>query len=103
MMQKMMFILLTVAAVSLYVSDASAQEKTAKLKVSKMTCSTCPISVRHRVMQMKGIYAAIVDYDPETSTASVTVTYEDKEQSPKAIAEAITQFGYPASVEMAAP
>ncbi len=102
-MQKMMFILLTIAAVSLHASDALAQEKTARLKVNKMTCSTCPISVRHRVMQMKGIYAAVVDYDPETSTASVTVTYEDKEQSPKAIAEAITQFGYPASVEKTDP
>jgi len=45
-------------------------------------------------MQMKGVHAAAVDID----TALATVTYEDSEQSPQAIAKAITELGYPATI-----
>ena len=92
----MIILLLGIATVG--AAPASAQEKTATLKVSGMTCSACPISVRHRALQMKGVHAAIVDYEAASATATATITYEDSEQSPQAIAEAISKLGYPATV-----
>ena len=53
-----------------------------------------PISIRHRAIQMKGVHTASVDID----SALATVTYEDREQSPQAIAQAITELGYPTTI-----
>ena len=64
------------------------------MHVSGMTCGTCPISIRHRALQMKGVHAATADIN----TASASVTFEDSEQSPQAIAQAITKLGYPATI-----
>jgi len=74
-----------------------AQEQTVSMHVSGMTCGTCPISVRHRAMQMKGVHSAVVDID----TALATITYEDSEQSSQAITQAITELGYPATITSA--
>jgi len=43
---------------------------------------------------MKGVHTASVDID----SALATVTYEDSEQSPQAIAQAITELGYPTTI-----
>jgi len=77
-----------------YMQDGVAQEQTVSMHVSGMTCGTCPISVRHRAMQMKGVHSTSVDID----TALATVVYEDSEQSPQAIAQAITKLGYPTTI-----
>ncbi|MFQ5428438.1 MAG: heavy-metal-associated domain-containing protein [Thermodesulfobacteriota bacterium] len=73
-----------------------AKEATAVLHVSGMTCSSCPITIRHRALKMKGVHKAVV----KMSTATATVTYEDTEQSPEAIARAITKLGYPANIKV---
>jgi len=74
---------------------ALAKEATAVLHVSGMTCSTCQITIRHRVMKMKGVSKAVV----KRASATATVTFEDTEQTPAAIARAITKFGYPTVVK----
>jgi len=79
---------------AMHAQNSNAQEQTVTMHVSGMTCGTCPISVRHRALQMKGVHAAAVDLD----TATATVTYEDSEQSPQVIARAITELGYPATI-----
>lgn len=81
----------------MYAHPGAAQEQTVTMHVSGMTCGTCPISVRHRALQLKGVHAAAVDLD----TATATVTYEDSEQSPHTIAQAITRLGYPATIRKA--
>jgi len=78
----------------MYAHNSAAQEQTVTMHVSGMTCGTCPISVRHRALQLHGVHAAAVELD----TATATVTYEDSEQSPQAIARAITELGYPATI-----
>jgi len=80
--------------VILFAQTGLAQEQTVSMHVSGMTCGTCPISVRHRALQMKGVHSATVDLD----TALATVTFDDSEQSPQAIAQAITKLGYPATI-----
>jgi mercuric ion binding protein len=77
-----------------YAQTGFAQEKIVSMHVSGMTCGTCPISVRHRAMQMKGVHSATVDLD----TALATITFEDSEQTPQSIAQAITKLGYPATI-----
>jgi len=94
-MRKMLLITGCFFMAATYAQTGFAQEKTVSMHVAGMTCGTCPISVRHRAMQMKGVHSATVDLD----TALATVTYEDSEQSPKAIAQAITKLGYPATVK----
>jgi len=79
---------------AMFAQDGIAQEQIVTMNVSGMTCGTCPISIRHRALQMKGVHAATADIN----TASATVTFEDSEQSPQAIAQAITKLGYPATI-----
>jgi len=83
----------------MHAQHGDAQEQTVTMHVSKMTCSSCPVSIRHRALQMKGVHAAVVDY----KTATATITYEDSEQTPQAIAETITKLGYPATINNAKP
>ncbi|MDQ6996974.1 MAG: cation transporter [Mariprofundus sp.] len=94
-MRKILLIAAFFSMTVIYAQVGSAQEQTVTMHVSGMTCGTCPISVRHRALQLEGVHSAAVDLD----TASATVTYEDSKQSPKAIAQAITKLGYPATIK----
>lgn len=93
-MRRMMLSIVFISIAAMHAQDGAAQERTVVLHVSAMTCGTCPISVRHRALQLKGVHATAVDLD----TATATVTYEDSEITPQAIAAAITTLGYPATV-----
>lgn len=96
-MRRMMLAIVFLSIAAMHAQDGAAQERTVVLHVSAMTCGACPISGRHRALQLQGVHAASVDLD----TATATVTYEDSEQSPQAIAAAITTLGYPATVRKA--
>jgi len=96
-MRRMILSIVFLSITTIYAQNGAAQEQTATLHISGMTCGTCPISIRHRALQMKGVHTATVDLN----TAAATVTYEDSEQSPQAIAQAITKLGYPARVKKA--
>jgi len=93
-MQKILLAVALFSMTAIYAQNTVAQEQTVIMHVAGMTCDTCPISVRHRAMQMKGVHTAAVDIN----TALATVTYEDSEQSPQSIAQAITKLGYPTTV-----
>jgi len=93
-MRKMLLITGCLFTAATYAQTGFAQEQTVSMHVSGMTCGTCPISVRHRALQMKGVHTAAVDLD----TATATVAFEDSEQSAQAIAQAITKLGYPATI-----
>lgn len=86
------FVFLSMTAI--YAQNGAAKEQTVTMHVSGMTCGACPVTVRHRALQLKGVHAARVDLE----RATATVTYDDGEQSPQAIAAAITALGYPARV-----
>ena len=93
-MKRMIILAALTFIVTANVQNSVAQEQTVTMHVAGMTCGTCPISVRHRALQMKGVHSASVDID----TALATVVYEDSEQSPQVIAQAITKLGYPTTV-----
>jgi mercuric ion binding protein len=98
-MRKILLFVALFSATAIYAQNAIAQEQTATIHVSGMTCSTCPVTVRHRVKQMKGVHDVIVDYEAASASATATITYEDSEQSPGAIAQTISKLGYPATVK----
>ena len=93
-MKKIVLIAAFVSFVTLSAQRGWTQEQTVIIHVSGMTCGTCPISIRHRALQLTGVHTAKVDLD----TASATVTYEDNKQSAQKIAQAITKLGYPATI-----
>ncbi len=90
-MRRMILTAVFLSITAMHAQSGAAQEQTVTMHVSGMTCGTCPISVRHRALQLKGVHTAAVDLD----SATATVTYEDSEQSAQAIARAITELGYP--------
>ncbi|MDQ6954336.1 MAG: cation transporter [Mariprofundaceae bacterium] len=94
-MRKILLIAAFFSMTVIYSQVGAAQEQSVTMHVSGMTCGTCSISVRHRAMQMEGVHSAAVDID----TATATFTYEDSQQSPDAIAQAITKLGYPAMIK----
>jgi len=94
-MKKIILTSLFLVLILLPARYALAKEATTVLHVSGMTCSTCPITIRHRVLKMKGVHKALV----ERSSATATITFEDSEQTPEAIAKAITRLGYPTAVK----
>ncbi len=91
-------IILTAVLFSVFLIPAHyalAKEATTVLHVSGMTCGTCPITIRHRLLKMKGVHKAVV----EMATATATVTYEESEERPSAIAGVITKLGYPTEIK----
>ena len=63
---------------------AMADETTATFTVEKMTCATCPLTVRIAMKRVDGVIDA-------------TVTFDDSETTVKEIAEASTNVGFPAT------
>jgi mercuric ion binding protein len=97
-MKRMILPILFISMTFMLPQPGAAQEQTTTLHVSGLTCSTCLITVRHRALKLKGVHTAAADMDT-ADTATATITYEDSEQSPQAIAQAITELGYPATVK----
>ena len=98
-MKKIVWAAACMSFLTLSAQTGVAQEQTVRMHVSGMTCGVCPISIRHRAMQMNGVHAASVDLEQ----ASATVTFEDKTQSAQAIAHAISKLGYPATIQGVQP
>jgi mercuric ion binding protein len=97
-MKRMVLTTLFISMTFILSQPGAAQEQTATIHVSGLTCSACLVAVRHRALKLKGVHAAAADMDT-ASTATAKITYEDSEQSPQAIAQAITELGYPATVK----
>jgi len=73
---------------------AVADEVTVTFTVEKMTCATCPLTVRKVMERVDGVVEAKVDYDAKTAV----VTYDDERTSTAEIAEAATEIGYPSTL-----
>ncbi|HNP35011.1 MAG TPA: cation transporter [Woeseiaceae bacterium] len=70
-----------------------AETTTATLTVDKMSCVTCPLTVRKAMERVPGVIEVDVDYDSKTAT----VTFDDEQTSIDEIANASTEIGYPAT------
>jgi mercuric ion binding protein len=80
---------------SLLASPALAAPRTAQLAVANMSCALCAPTVRIAASRVAGVSEVRVDADQGTAT----VSFDDTLTTPAAIAEAITDAGYPATAE----
>lgn len=71
-----------------------AATKQARFKVDGMTCSSCNVAVKVAAERVNGVSKAGASHEKKTAWA----VYDPSKTSPKAIAAAITEAGYPASL-----
>jgi periplasmic mercuric ion binding protein len=74
-------------------TDATVKEKTQVFAIEKMTCATCPITVKTAMKKVDGVSSVDVDFEAKTAT----VVYDPAVATAEQIANASTNAGYPAS------
>ena len=67
----------------------------ASFAVAKMTCATCPITVKKAMSAVHGVQSVKVDFESKTAT----VAFDPKLTTAAAIAGASTNAGYPAKLK----
>lgn len=72
-----------------------AADKTVTLDVPGMTCSMCPITVKHALQRVPGVIKAEATFEPKQAV----VTYDDTKTNPEALTEATAWAGYPSTVK----
>lgn len=77
----------------------AAARQTVVLAVRNMTCPVCPITIRKALEKVPGVLSASVDYSHKTAT----VTYDPGRTNPVALAKAVTNAGFPATVQGSRP
>ena len=95
-MNRIIVLTLLFIATSLTVVDTNAgsgKEVQATFHVDKMTCATCPITVRKAMQRVDGVKEVSVDLDSETAT----VIYDSKLTDAETIAASSTNVGFPAT------
>lgn len=78
---------------SVALASAEATESTAQFSIEKMTCATCPISVRKAMKRVDGVKSVEIDFE----TKVATVVYDPALTTAADIAAASTDVGYPAT------
>jgi len=74
-------------------TQEAAIQASAIFTIEKMTCATCPISVKKAMKRVDGVTSVKVDFE----TKIATVIYDPTLTTPALIAAASTNVGYPAS------
>lgn len=77
-------------AVSAYAGDP----KRVFLDVPSMNCSLCPISVKKALDRVPGV----LDAKADLASKSAEATFDPDRVSPEALAKAVTNAGFPASI-----
>lgn len=68
-------------------------EQTVTFAVEKMTCGTCPITVRKAMERVEGVKSVSIDFEAKTAT----VIFDSAATSAVQIGAASTNAGYPAA------
>ena len=76
------------------ISLASGPDATVTFDVAKMTCATCPITVRKALQRVDGVKDVKVSYDDKTAS----VTFDPTATTAAEIGQASTDIGFPAVV-----
>ena len=71
---------------------ASEPDSTVTFNVAKMTCATCPITVRKAMQRVEGVKDVKVSYDDKTAS----VTFDRTVTTATDIGQASTDVGFPA-------
>lgn len=73
-------------------SEAHAAVQSQTFAIEKMTCATCPITVKKAMQGVEGVKSVAVDFEAKTATAN----FDPKITDIAAIAAASKNAGYPA-------
>jgi mercuric ion binding protein len=95
-MNRIIVLLLFLVATSFTVVDSNAEngkELQSTFHVEKMTCATCPITVRKAMERVDGVKEVSVDLDSKTAT----VIYDSRLTDTEKIAASSTNVGFPAT------
>ena len=90
-----MFRFFSASLVIVALSAAAAEPARVVLDVPGMNCSLCPISVKKALDRVPGVLEAKADL----ATKSAEAKYDPDKVSPEALAKAVTNAGYPATVK----
>ena len=96
-MKRISILILILAINALVVGSAFAgdgHDEEASFTVDKMTCATCPITVRKAMQRVDGVKEVAVDFDAKTAT----VLYDSNLTDAKQIGDASTNVGFPATL-----
>ncbi|MDZ4365433.1 MAG: cation transporter [Afipia sp.] len=87
-----------VAAAALTISGAAlAAPRTATLEVQNVTCVTCAPIVKKTLSRISGVsQVSIIEHG---GMATATVTFDDEKATAVALAQAVTNAGFPATVK----
>jgi mercuric ion binding protein len=75
-------------------SSVWAAPQTVTLSVPGMTCSACPITVKHALNKVEGVSEAQVSY----ATKQATVTFDDTLIDVQTLIKATSDAGYPSEL-----
>ncbi len=90
----LILILVINALVVVIAFAADGHDQEASFTVDKMSCATCPITVRKAMQRVDGVKEVNVDFDTKTAT----VLYDSILTDAKQIAEASNNVGFPATL-----
>lgn len=76
---------------SITLSTLAHSASEARFLVDKMTCATCPIAVKKAMQRVDGVKEIDIDFDKKLAV----VIYDDSVTTPKAIADAASNVGFP--------
>ena len=74
---------------------AVAGERTVTFAVDNMACASCPYIVKKSMAAVRGVANVTVSFEAKTAT----VTFDDVQTTPEAIAAASSNAGYPAHLK----
>jgi mercuric ion binding protein len=78
---------------SVNIAVAADNERTVTFEVQKMTCATCPITVRKAMQRVDGVKSVSVDFNSKTAI----VTFDRNSTTATEIADASAHVGFPAN------
>jgi mercuric ion binding protein len=88
-----LMLLLVISSFTLVNANAGDEvNHQATFNVEKMTCATCPITVRKAIQGVDGVKEVTVDYDSKMAT----VIYDSSLTDTKLIADSCSNVGFPA-------
>lgn len=96
-MKRISILILILAINALVVGSTFADDghdEEASFTVDKMTCATCPITVRKAMQRVEGVKEVTVDFDTKTATVLYDPTLTDTKQ----IGDASNNVGFPATL-----
>ncbi|MEO8145223.1 MAG: cation transporter [Betaproteobacteria bacterium] len=85
---------LSLALLTLFALPAQAEPRTVRLDVQKMSCATCPITVRLSLKKTPGVIDAKVTLIPPVAE----VTYDDSATGLDQLTRATANAGFPSTL-----